>query len=56
MIYLVKSPRFGVVGEQWHPSSHRELLYALGAGLVEPVEESTNKPKKSSTIKKAPKE
>jgi len=56
MIYLIASPRFGAVGQEWKPASQRDLMFALGAGLVVPAEESTNKPKKSSTIKKATKE
>jgi len=56
MIYLIASPRFGAVGQEWTPTSQRDLIFALGAGLIVPAEESTQKPKKSSTIKKAPKE
>jgi hypothetical protein len=56
MIYRIVSKRLGEVGAEWQPSSSRDLMFCLAAGLVEPAEESTQKPKKSSIIKKAPKE
>lgn len=56
MMYRILSARLGQIGAEYQPASSRDLMFCLAAGLVKPVEQSTPKAKKSSTIRKETKE
>ena len=54
MKYIINSPKVGTVGDEFKPAQGINIQALLDGGFI--VEESTDKPKKSPTIKKDPKE
>jgi hypothetical protein len=52
--YIINSPKVGTVGDEFEPAQGINIEALIAGGFI--VEESTDKPKKSSTIKKEPKE
>jgi hypothetical protein len=52
--YLINSPKVGTVGDEFVAAEGINIQALLDGGFI--VEESTDKPKKSPTIKKDPKE
>jgi hypothetical protein len=52
--YIINSPKVGTVGDEFEPAEGINIQALLDGGFI--VEESTDKPKKSPTIKKEPKE
>ena len=55
MKYVIQSERLGKVGDSFKPAEGVNIE-ALIEGVFIAVEESTDTPKKTSTIKKTPKE
>ena len=54
MKYVINSPKVGTVGDEFVVAEGINIQALLDGGFI--VEESTDKPKKSPTIKKDPKE
>lgn len=54
MKYIINSVKVGNVGDVFEPTEGINIQALLDGGFI--VEESTDKPKKSPTIKKEPKE
>ena len=55
MKYVIKSMKVGVIGEEFVPVAGINLSALLDGGFIA-VQESTDTPKKTPTIKKTPKE
>ena len=57
MKYVIQSIKVGVIGDEFQPNPGENInIQALIDGGFISVEESTDTPKKPSTIKKTPKE
>ena len=54
MKYIINSTKVGTVGNEFIPVQGINIQALIDGGFI--VEESTDKPKKSPTIKKEPKE
>jgi len=52
--YIINSSKVGTVGDEFTPVQGINIQALIDGGFI--VEESTDKPKKSPTIKKEPKE
>ena len=55
MKYVIKSERLGKIGDSFKPAEGVNIEALIDGGFIA-VEESTDIPKKTSTIKKTPKE
>lgn len=55
MKYVIQSERLGKVGDSFEPAEGVNIEALIEGGFIA-VEESTDTPKKTSTIKKTPKE
>ena len=55
MKYVIQSERIGKVGDSFEPAEGVNIEALIEGGFIA-VEESTDTPKKTSTIKKTPKE
>lgn len=55
MKYVIQSERIGKVGDNFEPAEGVNIEALIEGGFIA-VEESTDTPKKTSTIKKTPKE
>lgn len=55
MKYVIQSERLGKVGDSFEPADGVNIEALIEGGFIA-VEESTDTPKKTSTIKKTPKE
>jgi hypothetical protein len=53
--YVIQSERIGKVGDSFEPAEGVNIEALIEGGFIA-VEESTDTPKKTSTIKKTPKE
>jgi hypothetical protein len=53
--YVIQSERLGKVGDSFEPADGVNIEALIEGGFIA-VEESTDTPKKTSTIKKTPKE
>jgi hypothetical protein len=53
--YVIQSERLGKVGDSFEPAEGVNIEALIEGGFIA-VEESTDTPKKTSTIKKTPKE
>jgi hypothetical protein len=53
--YVIQSERLGKVGDSFEPAEGVNIEALIDGGFIA-VEESTDTPKKTSTIKKTPKE
>tara|TARA_R110000868_G_C10495510_1_gene730618 strand:- start:213 stop:380 length:168 start_codon:yes stop_codon:yes gene_type:complete len=55
MKYVIKSMKVGVIGEEFEPNPGINISALLDGGFIA-IQESTDTPKKTPTIKKTPKE
>jgi hypothetical protein len=55
MKYIIQSIKVGKIGDEFEPSEGINISALLDGGFIA-VQESTDTPKKPSTIKKTPKE
>jgi len=53
--YVIQSERLGKIGDSFEPAEGVNIEALIEGGFIA-VEESTDTPKKTSTIKKTPKE
>lgn len=55
MKYVIQSERLGKIGDSFEPAEGVNIQALIDGGFIA-IEESTDTPKKTSTIKKTPKE